>query len=313
VKTLLVASEGGHVTELHRLFARLSPVDGDATWVTNDCVQTRSLLDGEDMVFVPVQASRDLPLIVANGARASRLVRRLSPDRIVSTGAGIALSVLLPGRAFGIDCHYIESAARVSGPSSSGRVLHAVPGVKLYTQHPSWADARWRYEGSVFDGFTIHEVGSRPVRRVVVTLGTWTQPFRRLLEHLVPLVSEGAQILCQSGPTDVEGLRVTARPWMPAGELHAALREADVVVTHAGVGAIIDALEAGKLPIVVPRSAEHGEFIDNHQMQLAARLEQLGLAIVRCPGELRMQDLELAASHEVGGTGAGDLPPFRLR
>ncbi len=49
---------------------------------------------------------------------------------------------------------YIESAARATGPSVTGRLMARVPGVQRYAQYRAWATGRWRYGGSVFDAFT---------------------------------------------------------------------------------------------------------------------------------------------------------------
>ena len=57
--------------------------------------------------------------------------------------------------------------------------------------------------------------------------------------------------------------------------LEAWIRQARHVVTHGGPGAIMQALAAGKRPIVVPRDPRLGEHVDDHQIRfvqwLAAR------------------------------------------
>jgi UDP-N-acetylglucosamine--N-acetylmuramyl-(pentapeptide) pyrophosphoryl-undecaprenol N-acetylglucosamine transferase len=296
VTTLMVATSGGHLIELLQLAPRLRPSDDDVVWVTNDTVQTRSLLGDARAVFVPDPGSRNLPGTAANALRAARILRRYRPDRVISTGSAVAASFLPVARALGIACHYIESGTRVAGPSVTGRLLARVPGVECYTQHESWASARWPYAGSILDGFEqVAADPAPPVRRVVVTLGTWQQSFRRLIEHLVPLLPADAQVVWQTGHTDVTGLAISPTPWMSATDLSAAVAEADLVVTHAGMGASLDALAAGRCPVVVPRRPEHGEQIDDHQVQLAAELARRGLAVVRDPETLTAEDLLQAA------------------
>ena len=90
----------------------------------------------------------------------------------VSTGSGVALSFLPLAAAHGIPAHYIESAARVMEPSLTGRLLQRVPGIRLYRQYPDAARGKWRYAGSVFEGFEAAMTPTRPVRRIVVTLGS---------------------------------------------------------------------------------------------------------------------------------------------
>jgi UDP-N-acetylglucosamine--N-acetylmuramyl-(pentapeptide) pyrophosphoryl-undecaprenol N-acetylglucosamine transferase len=296
VTTLMVATSGGHLIELLQLAPRLTPADDDVLWVTNDTVQTRSLLGDARALFVPDPGSRNVPGTAANALRAWRILRRYRPDRVVSTGSAIAGSFLPAARALGIACHYIESGTRVVGPSATGRLLERVPGVHCYTQHKAWASARWAYAGSILDDFEqVVADPPPPVRRIVVTLGTWEQPFRRLIEHLVPLLPEDAEVLWQTGHTDVTGLVASPTPWVPATDLAAAVADADLVVTHAGMGACLDALVAGRCPVVVPRRPEHGEQIDDHQVQLAAELARRGLAMVREPDTLTAEGLRYAA------------------
>jgi UDP-N-acetylglucosamine transferase subunit ALG13 len=57
---------------------------------------------------------------------------------------------------------------------------------------------------------------------------------------------------------------------------------------HAGAGSLIHAIQAGKVPVVMPRRAEEGEHIDDHQMELAHVLEREGrIVVARTPAELR--------------------------
>jgi UDP-N-acetylglucosamine transferase subunit ALG13 len=219
---------------------------------------------------------------------------------VVSTGSAIAAAFLPVARVMGIPCHYIESGTRVLAPSVTGRLLERVPGVHRYTQHERWASPRWRYAGSILDGFECEAPRTTAeVRRVVVTLGTWRQSFRGLVEHLLPHLPSDAEVVWQTGATDVTGLVKSPTPWLSATDLAAALATADVVVTHAGMGATLDALDAGRCPIVVPRRPERGEQIDDHQVQLAAELHQRGLALTREPDSLSADDLRTAAALQV--------------
>ena len=44
-------------------------------------------------------------------------------------------------------------------------------------------------------------------------------------------------------------------------------------------GTIIDALEAGRVPIVVPRLARHGEVVDDHQVAFGRLMDERGRAV----------------------------------
>lgn len=49
-----------------------------------------------------------------------------------------------------------------------------------------------------------------------------------------------------------------------------------VLVIHAGAGSIVTALRLGRRPIVVPRRAEYGEHVNDHQIELARQVARTG-------------------------------------
>ncbi|WP_448642080.1 glycosyltransferase [Geodermatophilus sp. URMC 63] len=209
----------------------------------------------------------------------------------------MALSFLPLARTLGIPAHYVESATRLDGPSSTGRLLAAVPGLRTYTQDARWADERWVHRGSVLDRFAgVRPVPARPVRRVVVVLGTNPYGFRRVLERLIAILPPEVEVLWQTGVTDTTGLPIRARAAVPARELHEAMSRADVVIAHAGMGAALAALEVGRAPVLVPRRAQRGEQIDDHQEVLGAALAARGLAIVVDADDLAGEVLTAAAA-----------------
>ena len=311
---MLVASTGGHLKELHELAPRLTLPPGEAVWVTMDSMQSRSLLAGQRVLFVPRQWPRNPPTALLNAARAARILGSLRPQCVVSTGSGIALSFLPVARALGASCHYIESATRVVGPSLSGRILYRVPGIRCYTQHAAWSGRGWEYSGSVFDGFRSapRAADERPIRRVAVVLGTWTQSFRSLIDRLLRILPQDVDTVWQTGFTDVTQINIQARPWLAPEELAAELHRADVVVMHAGMGATLDAFEAGHCPVVVPRRKAAGEQVDDHQVELAKELQRRDLAVVRLPEALQWEDLVQAARRRVTVASVESPPPFVL-
>jgi UDP-N-acetylglucosamine--N-acetylmuramyl-(pentapeptide) pyrophosphoryl-undecaprenol N-acetylglucosamine transferase len=310
--TLLVANIGGHLTQLHTLRPRL-PIQDDVLWVTSESPQSRSLLGAEDVVYLGYPRSRSLPDVAVNAARGLRQLPVRGVRAVVTTGANLALSVLPRYAAAGVACHFIESATRVEGPSLSGRLMARVPRVSLYTQNQDWADGRWAYGGTVFDGFSARpRAGSTTaVRRVVVTLGSSEGfGFRRAVERLLEILPADVEVLWQTGVTDVRGLGIAARPSVPGRELDEALRAADVVVAHAGTGSALSALSAGHVPVLLPRSVQRGEHVDGHQDQIARMLGDRGLALVRDASALTWDDLRAAAAQQAVRT---DAQPFVLR
>ena len=55
------------------------------------------------------------------------------------------------------------------------------------------------------------------------------------------------------------------------------MEKADIVITHGGTGAIIGAVKKGKKVIAVARSAQYGEHVDIHQLQIINQFKEQNL------------------------------------
>ncbi len=321
--TALVATTGGHLTQLVGLAERM-PADAETVWVTHANEQSTSLLAERQVEYIPYVGVRDVRGVLRCLAWAHSLYRQRRPTLAVSTGSGIALGYLPYLAARGVECHYIESAARVSGPSLTGRILRWAPGVRTYTQYRRWSDAHWHYGGSSFDAYEPVAV-ERPLGervKVVVTVGTAAEfPFRRLMIALAKLLGPGGgletaagrpvEVLWQTGCTPVDDLPIQATPFLPATDLTAALTEADIVVSHAGTGSALANLAAGRFAVMTTRVAAFGEAGDDHQAELAEELAVRGLALHRAPDEITAADL--LATRSTAVRRATEVRPFALR
>ncbi len=301
--TMLVASSGGHFTQLAELWPRIETASKDCVWVTFDSPQTRSMLKDQPQVeYVPYIKPRGLTSVLRNVPQAFRLIRKYNVDSVISTGSAIALAYLPYSAVRGIPTHYIESATRVEGPSVTGKALSRVPGIKFYNQHEAWANDQWKFLGSVFDGFEAVPLTQKPtkIKRAVVSVGTMEDySFRDFFVRLAGYLSEAESVLWQTGSTDVSDLGIDGKEVVPAHELEQAMREADVVIAHAGTGTALTSLRMGKRPILVPRDSSSGQHIDDHQFQTAALLDKMGLALSRKVEDLTKEDLLEAAGFKV--------------
>jgi UDP-N-acetylglucosamine transferase subunit ALG13 len=299
------------LAELHQLAQRFG--ESERTWVTFDTPQSRSLLDGEEVLYAPPATSRDLIGTARNARFARSLFQSSRFDHVVSTGAAVAVAFLPYARKYGFTAHYIESATRLVGPSLTGKLVAAIPerGIHLYTQHEYWSNNRWRFAGSVFDDFEALPRPERDIRSIVVSLGTHrTYGFARAVRRLAEIIPSHVNVLWQAGITEVRGLDVPLRDVVPVEELQAAIEDADAVVTHAGVGSALTTLKAGKMPVYLPRRRSHREHVDDHQVELARELHGRGLAIWREADEVTWEDIRAATErHVVYEPGS---VPFRL-
>ena len=63
---------------------------------------------------------------------------------------------------------------------------------------------------------------------------------------------------------------------IPFDEFNNYLLKADIIITHGGVGSILNALKLKKKVIAVPRLAKYGEHINDHQLQVIKKMTEQG-------------------------------------
>jgi UDP-N-acetylglucosamine transferase subunit ALG13 len=122
---------------------------------------------------------------------------------------------------------------------------------------------------------------------IFLTVGTHTQPFDRALQLLAEAeVDEPVVVQHGATPPRPDLLEAEWHEFLEADVMAARMRDARVVVAHAGVGCTLMSLRAGKKPILIPRRFARSEHIDDHQIQLAQRFGDRGLVFVHRDGEL---------------------------
>lgn len=297
-RTLLVASAGGHLDELMIHVDRLGIDTTDAVWVTSPTPQTESLLRDREVVWVPRVGSGEITKAIRGVPAAVRIHRRVRPELVVSTGALFSTPHLLAASLARCETWFIDSATRVTGPSSTGRFAQRFTNAKLYAQSTQWNDPRWTPVPSVFEAF---EALDRPnadatgLARATVSLGSELWPFPRAIERVIELLPD-TDITWQVGVTEYRRDGSLLQQWLPADELRASIRASDVVVMHAGVGSVLVALDEGKVPVILPRRQRNMEMVDDHQAQIAELLADRGLAISVDPEDLTLEHLSRAAA-----------------
>jgi UDP-N-acetylglucosamine--N-acetylmuramyl-(pentapeptide) pyrophosphoryl-undecaprenol N-acetylglucosamine transferase len=279
-RVLFVASTGGHLSEIERV-ARAVGASPESALVTFPAAQSSSVSWIDDVRYVPYVKPRDF----AGAARAAKLIRRMLRDEqwdaVVSTGAAVAVSALPVALAMNIRSIYVESFARFTGPSATGRILERLPRrIELYTQHHSWAAERWQFSGSILDTLqTNARHTSTTPNRVFVTLGT-ISPYRfdALIDSVLKAAPPDTEFVWQLGCTSRQDLPGTTFEHMLQAEFDAVAGQADLVISHAGVGTAIGLIELGHKPVLIPRRVGRGEHVDDHQIEIAEALTARGLA-----------------------------------
>lgn len=111
---------------------------------------------------------------------------------------------------------------------------------------------------------------------IFVTLGSQKFQFNRLLQAVDRLKTD-EPIFAQIGYSDYKPQNYKYKKFLNRDEFAYLMDLADIVITHGGTGAIINAVKKGKKVIAVPRLKEYGEHVDNHQMQLVNQFAELNL------------------------------------
>lgn len=304
-KILFVASTGGHLSQLVRIASTLD-VSPDSVWVTFHSPQSESLLAGRRIEFVPYVRPRDVIGVLRAARRIRRLLARESFDRVVTTGAAVALAALPLARLRRISADYIESVSRVRGPSLTGRIVAATRCARTWTQHAEWAHGRWRAHPSVFG--TYHP-GTRPRverPRIFVTLGTiHGYRFDALIDAVLRTGLADDRTVWQLGETTRTALPGRSTRQLDSHEFEHEARQADVVIAHAGVGTVLDLFALGISPVVVPRRRARREHVDDHQEQIAELLARLDLAVVAEADTVTAEHLREASARAVAPAEVG--------
>lgn len=149
-EVLLVASSGGHLLQMLQL-ADLWPKE-QRHWVTFRKSDAVSLLAGEKMTWAHHPTNRNLRNFLRNLWLALRVIRRNDIQAVVTTGAGVAVPFAIIARLFRINVVYIESMARITNPSLTGRLVYPFADTFVV----QWPELRQFYKravsfGTVFD------------------------------------------------------------------------------------------------------------------------------------------------------------------
>ncbi|GGL57021.1 hypothetical protein GCM10014719_68010 [Planomonospora parontospora subsp. antibiotica] len=122
-------------------------------------------------------------------------------------------------------------------------------------------------------------IGPAPGALVFVTVGTDHHRFDRLMDWIEEWLAaqEPGRVRCviQHG-TSRPPAGAECHALLPHPQVQALFAACDVVVCQGGPGSIMEAREAGRIPVVVPRVARLNEVVDDHQVAFARHLAKLG-------------------------------------
>ncbi len=117
---------------------------------------------------------------------------------------------------------------------------------------------------------------------IFVTVGTQL-PFDRLINAVDDWAGERrvSDVIAQIGPSSLVPKNLTVKPFVAADEFQRFVKEASLIIAHAGMGSIITAMELGKPIIIMPRRASLGEHRNEHQLATAHQLGGRGVHVAQ--------------------------------
>ncbi|MBO5349952.1 MAG: exopolysaccharide biosynthesis protein [Clostridia bacterium] len=114
---------------------------------------------------------------------------------------------------------------------------------------------------------------------ILILLGTQNNSFTRLLDAVQENINKKIitdRVIVQAGFTKFDSKDMKIFSMIDKNEFSKLQDEADLIITHGGVGSIISSIEKGKKVIVAPRLKRYNEHVNNHQIQIAKKFNRQG-------------------------------------
>lgn len=117
---------------------------------------------------------------------------------------------------------------------------------------------------------------------IFITLGSQKFQFNRILKKIDELIEKDIikeEVFAQIGYSDYRPINYKYEDFLDREKFSKLMESSTLVITHGGTGAIITAVKAGKKVIAVPRLAQYGEHVDDHQLQLLKQFDGMGIIL----------------------------------
>lgn len=106
---------------------------------------------------------------------------------------------------------------------------------------------------------------------ILVTLGTQDKSFKRLLDAVQKCIDSKViteEVVVQTGFTKYNSKDMKMFDLMSQEQLDKYRKQARIIITHAGVGSILDSLKLDKKIIAAARLKKYHEHTNDHQLQI---------------------------------------------
>lgn len=280
MKMCLACSAGGHLTEILQLQDFYNTKNH--FFVVPKTKDSEHLSEHESVYFINITYNRlkRLKTIIYLFQNLKILLKE-KPDVIITTGAGSTLSMCYLGKLFRKKVIFVESFARVTTPSLFGKLVAPISDLVIV----QWKSLLKYYKKAVYGGsiFTSQPmIGEQDGEHIFITVGISSFGFERLLKEVDKLIGSGVipqKVVAQTGKSKYKSKNYEDIDFLNPDKVSGLMSKSTVVITHGGVGSIINALLLGKPTIVAPRYKKFNESVDNHQLEITRELEKEGVII----------------------------------
>jgi len=128
---------------------------------------------------------------------------------------------------------------------------------------------------------------------IFLIVGSQKFPFDRLVRAVDEMKGKGIiqdEIIAQIGVSNYEPKYMQWQRFMDKESFDRNIQECDLLITHAGEGAIMTGLINGRKVVAVPRYERLGEHVSDHQLEIARALEKQG-CLINVEDTSRMEEI----------------------
>lgn len=148
VKLCFAASSGGHYEQLLMLKPLMEKYD---SFVITEETVYKSKIEGQKMYYMKQVNRKEksfVPRMISNTFRSLKIYRKEKPDVVICTGVLAMIPMCLIAKLFGKKLIYIESFAKVTSATLSGKLLYRFAD-QFYVQ---WPQMKKIYPNAIYLG-----------------------------------------------------------------------------------------------------------------------------------------------------------------
>lgn len=110
--------------------------------------------------------------------------------------------------------------------------------------------------------------------KIFATIGS-TYPLDRLVKELDKIgVDKRYEIFAQIGKSEYSPKNIKFYEILTYEQMQEKIKWADIIISHAGAGSIIDLIASKKPFLLFPRLKKYGEAVDDHQIEICKAFEK---------------------------------------